>query len=126
MKPNQSYPETPPPDLMPEDFDVLVHDCLAELSLLLAKPIRRITREVAFVLEFHTWPGKMCELRSALEYAAVSCASDQITWNDLPLYLRQIAGAEFRLMHEPQAVHRDSGRRRIRETQSHLATVLGQ
>jgi DNA-binding NtrC family response regulator len=73
-------------ELFAENFGELVHECLDELCRGSGKEIFRITEEVARLLETHSWPGTVRELRSVLEYAVLACSGKEITADDLPFW----------------------------------------
>lgn len=71
-----------------EDFDSIVHECLADLCKSMSKSMEnavlKISEEVAVRLENYNWPGNFRELRNVLEFAICSCRGREIGIRDLP------------------------------------------
>jgi NtrC-family two-component system response regulator AlgB len=71
----------------PEDIMPLAERYLAHFSREHHRPILEITRDAAFVLRMHTWPGNIRELRNVVERAVLLCNSDRIGLDHLPVDL---------------------------------------
>ncbi|MGE5238973.1 MAG: sigma-54 interaction domain-containing protein [Chloroflexota bacterium] len=72
-----------------EDLPVLIAHFLKRIGLLNHKNLERVSPEAMEVIEEFGWPGNVRQLINALEYAAITCASDTITAADLPEYLQR-------------------------------------
>ena len=67
-----------------DEFDELVHVCLAEVCASYGKSVFRISEEVADLLEKHSWPGNLRELRNVLEFAVLASDCGEIRLEHLP------------------------------------------
>jgi NtrC-family two-component system response regulator AlgB len=71
----------------PEDITPLAERYLAYFAREHHRPIVEITRDAAFVLRMHTWPGNIRELRNVIERAVLLCNSDRVGLDHLPVDL---------------------------------------
>lgn len=69
-----------------DEFDELVHSCLADLSQFHGRKVLRISDEVAKALESYDWPGNIRELRNVLEYAVIATTGTEISARHLPYW----------------------------------------
>jgi two-component system, NtrC family, response regulator AlgB len=69
----------------PEDILLLAERYLAFLSREHHKPIVGFTRDATFVLKTHLWPGNTRELRNVVERAVLTCESEFIGLEHLPV-----------------------------------------
>jgi DNA-binding NtrC family response regulator len=67
-----------------DEFDRLVHVCLAEAARVAGRSVLRLSKEAASRLESYSWPGNIRELRNVLEYAAWASDGPEIRIYDLP------------------------------------------
>jgi len=84
--------DIPPLRHRPDDILPLAERYLAMFSRERAHPIVGLSRDAAFILKNHSWPGNLRELRNTMERAALMCQSDLISLDDLPADL--MSGAE--------------------------------
>jgi NtrC-family two-component system response regulator AlgB len=71
----------------PEDIMLLAERYLAHFSREHHRPIIGISRDAGFVLRMHAWPGNVRELRNVIERAVLTCTSDIIGLDHLPVDL---------------------------------------
>src|SRR3989440_1928768 len=76
-----------------EDIPVLVRGFLRHFSKINDKPLLELTAEAMDALLSYNWPGNVRELRTAIEHGVVMATGQQITLRDLPMAVRQAAGA---------------------------------
>jgi PAS domain S-box-containing protein len=67
-----------------EDIPLLAASFLAQFSAAGGKAVTELSLEAVRLLMDHPWPGNVRELRSAIEFAAIRCASSVIQPDDLP------------------------------------------
>jgi len=67
-----------------EEFDLIVHQCLAELAARAGRSVLGLSEAVASRLEEHSWPGNFRELRNVLEYAVLAADGPSILPEHLP------------------------------------------
>ena len=68
-----------------EDIPLLARSFFNRIQLKSGKMIQGISNEVLEVLMHYTWPGNVRELKSAFEFAFVSCQSETISIEHLPI-----------------------------------------
>src|SRR6059058_5097472 len=76
-----------------EDIPLLVRGFLRHFSKLNDKPLVDLTSDAMDALLSYNWPGNVRELRTAIEHGVVMATGPNITVRDLPMALRQAAGA---------------------------------
>jgi two-component system, NtrC family, response regulator AlgB len=76
--------DIPPLRQRPEDILLLAERYLAFLSREHHRPVVGLSRDAAFVLKNHGWPGNVRQLRNVLEHAVLVCDSDAIGLYHLP------------------------------------------
>ncbi|MGA2229663.1 MAG: sigma-54 dependent transcriptional regulator [Tepidisphaeraceae bacterium] len=76
----------------PEDVPMLAERYLAYLSREHHRTILGFSRDAAFVLKSHAWPGNTRELRNVVERAVLMCNSEVIGLDHLPADLMSAAG----------------------------------
>jgi DNA-binding NtrC family response regulator len=76
-----------------EDIPLLVRSFLRHFSQLNDKKIVDLTPEAMETLLTYNWPGNVRELRTAIEHGVVMATGPRITVRDLPMAVRQAAGA---------------------------------
>lgn len=79
--------DVPPLRERPEDVMLLAERYLAHFAREHHRPVVEITRDAAFVLRMHRWPGNIRELRNVVERAVLTCAGDRIGLDHLPVDL---------------------------------------
>jgi len=67
-----------------DEFDRLVHACLAEAARSAGREVLRLSLAAASRLESYAWPGNIRELRNALEYAALAGDGPEILPEHFP------------------------------------------
>ncbi len=79
-----------------EDVPLLAMSFFRKIRLKSGKPIKGVSKEAMDALMQYGWPGNIRELRSAFEFAFVSCRGKMIEREDLPftLFQRKNAGNE--------------------------------
>ena len=68
----------------PEDILVLADQLLVRSFVSTQRKPRPISEAAKKAIEGYGWPGNIRELKNALERAAILCAGDQVTLEDLP------------------------------------------
>jgi len=91
-----------------EDIPLLVEHALELVRAESQRPVRRISDEALSLLVSYGWPGNVRELISALQFASVGCAGDEILPQHLPLEIRKASGPPRRMV----AIGVRPGRRR--------------
>src|SRR5438477_2112646 len=76
-----------------EDIPILVRGFLRHFCKANEKPLVDLTADAMDVLLTYNWPGNVRELRTAIEHGVVMATGPNITVRDLPMALRQAAGA---------------------------------
>ncbi|MEP6603262.1 MAG: sigma-54 dependent transcriptional regulator [Spartobacteria bacterium] len=76
-----------------EDIPLLVRSFLRHFSKLNDKAIVDLTPDAMDTLLTYNWPGNVRELRTAIEHGVVMVTGPRITVRDLPMAVRQAAGA---------------------------------
>jgi two-component system nitrogen regulation response regulator NtrX len=69
-----------------DEFDEIVHQCLAEICSAEGREVLRISEDFAAIMEAYNWPGNIRELRNVLEYAVLSSDNGEITQANLPAW----------------------------------------
>ncbi len=69
-----------------DEFGELVHSVLNDVCKSNVKSILRLSPRVAELLESHSWPGNLRELRNVLEYAVLAAEGASIEERDLPAW----------------------------------------
>jgi NtrC-family two-component system response regulator AlgB len=77
-----------------EDILPLAERYLGSYSREHHKPIAGFTRDAAYVLKSHAWPGNCRELRNVVERAVIACDSDFIGLEHLPVDLKNTVSPE--------------------------------
>jgi two-component system response regulator AtoC len=78
-----------------EDIPLLVNNFLRHFSKQNEKPLLELTPDAMNTLLTYNWPGNVRELRTAIEHGVVMATGPKITLRDLPINLRQAAGASL-------------------------------
>ncbi len=76
-----------------EDIPLLVRGFLRHFCKVNEKPLLDLTPDAMDALLSYDWPGNVRELRTAIEHGVVMSSGPKITVPDLPMALRQAAGA---------------------------------
>src|SRR6266446_2310003 len=76
-----------------EDIPLLVHGFLRHFCKENDKPLVDLTSDAMDALLTYNWPGNVRELRTAIEHGVVMATGPRITLRDLPMAVRQAAGA---------------------------------
>jgi len=76
-----------------DDIPLLVHSFLRHFSKANEKPLLDLTSEAMNVILTYDWPGNVRELRTAIEHGVVMANGPKVTVRDLPIAVRQAAGA---------------------------------
>ncbi len=76
-----------------EDIPLLVHGFLRHFCKVNDKPLLELTADAMNALLIYDWPGNVRELRTAIEHGVVMASGSKITIRDLPMAVRQAAGA---------------------------------
>ncbi|HTW94363.1 MAG TPA: sigma-54 dependent transcriptional regulator [Tepidisphaeraceae bacterium] len=79
--------DIPPLRQRPEDVLPLAERYLAFYAREHHRPIVAISRDAAFLLRNHSWPGNLRELRNVMERAVLMCQADTIALEHLPVDL---------------------------------------
>jgi DNA-binding NtrC family response regulator len=78
-----------------EDIPLLVRGFLRHFCKINEKPLLDLTDDAMNALLTYDWPGNVRELRTAIEHGVVMTTGPKITVRDLPLAVRQAAGASL-------------------------------
>src|SRR6266478_1437260 len=104
-----------------EDIPLLVRGFLRHFCKANEKPLVDLTADAMDVLLTYNWPGNVRELRTAIEHGVVMATGPKITVRDLPMALRQAAGAALpRGISAAKAFGEKSSPLDIRETEKKL------
>src|SRR5216110_2771840 len=76
-----------------EDIPLLIRGFLRHFCKENNKPLLDLTPDAMDALLTYNWPGNVRELRTAIEHGVVMSTGQQITLRDLPMAVRQAAGA---------------------------------
>ena len=76
-----------------EDIPLLVRGFLRHFCKVNEKPLLELTTDAMNTLLTHQWPGNVRELRTAIEHGVVMANGPKITVRELPVTVRQAAGA---------------------------------
>jgi DNA-binding NtrC family response regulator len=76
-----------------EDIPLLVRGFLRHFCKINDKPLLELTADAMNALLTYDWPGNVRELRTAIEHGVVMATGLKITVRDLPMAVRQTAGA---------------------------------
>src|SRR4051812_23154837 len=76
-----------------EDIPLLVRNFLRHFAKMNEKPLPELTAEAMNTLLSYDWPGNVRELRTAIEHGVVMASGPRITLRELPMAVRQAAGA---------------------------------
>src|SRR5713101_4375192 len=76
-----------------EDIPLLVRGFLRHFCKANNKPLVDLAADAMDALLTYNWPGNVRELRTAIEHGVVMATGPQITLRDLPMAVRQAAGA---------------------------------
>jgi NtrC-family two-component system response regulator AlgB len=68
----------------PEDILTLAESLLARAFVANSRPARPMDDQARRAILAYSWPGNIRELKNALERAAILCAGDTVTLDDLP------------------------------------------
>jgi DNA-binding NtrC family response regulator len=110
--------ELPPLRSYKHNLSILAQIMLQQAARKHRKEVTRIAPDATALLEGHSFPGNVRELKNAIEHAVIMTTSDQITADDLPLPLRQAgaaAGPEERQRAQAQAAPTGRTLRELRE-----------
>jgi DNA-binding NtrC family response regulator len=104
-----------------EDIPLLIRGFLRHFCKANEKPLVDLTADAMDVLLTYNWPGNVRELRTAIEHGVVMATGPNITVRDLPMALRQAAGAALpRGISAAKAFGEKSSPLDIRETEKKL------
>src|ERR1700756_2503036 len=78
-----------------EDIPLLVRGFLRHFCKINDKPLLELTADAMDALLSYDWPGNVRELRTAIEHGVVMATGPKITVGDLPMPVRQAAGASL-------------------------------
>jgi len=78
-----------------EDIPMLVRGFLRHFCKVNEKPLRDLTADAMNALLTYDWPGNVRELRTAIEHGVVMAHGPKISLRDLPVNVRQAAGASL-------------------------------
>src|SRR2546426_5244736 len=76
-----------------EDIPILVRGFLKHFRKANEKPLLDLAPDAMDALLTYNWPGNVRELRTAIEHGVVMATGPKITLRDLPMAIRQAAGA---------------------------------
>jgi DNA-binding NtrC family response regulator len=76
-----------------EDIPLLVRGFLKHFCQVNEKPLLDLTADAMNTLLAYDWPGNVRELRTAVEHGVVMTSGPKITLRELPMSVRQAAGA---------------------------------
>jgi two-component system response regulator AtoC len=76
-----------------EDIPLLVSRFVQHFAKANDKQVAELTTDAMNALLTYNWPGNVRELRTAIEHGVVMATGPKITLRDLPIALRQAAGA---------------------------------
>src|SRR3954470_18156253 len=85
----------PPLGERKEDIPLLVRGFLRHFCQVNEKPLLELTSEAMNSLLNYNWPGNVRELRTAIEHGVVMANGPKITVRELPMSVRQAAGANL-------------------------------
>ena len=74
----------PPLRERPEDIPLLAENFLKTIGLKTGKTIPTVSPEAMALLTNYNWPGNIRELKSAFEYACVTCQEDRLEYYHFP------------------------------------------
>ena len=104
-----------------EDIPLLVRGFLRHFCKANNKPLVDLTADAMDTLLTYNWPGNVRELRTAIEHGVVMATGQKITLRDLPMAVRQAAGASLpRGISAAKAFGEKSSPLDIRETEKKL------
>src|SRR6266852_2514241 len=104
-----------------DDIPLLVRSFLRHFSQANNKEIVDLTADAMDALLTYNWPGNVRELRTAIEHGVVMATGPKITLRDLPMALRQAAGAALpRGISPAEAFGEKSSPLDLRETEKKL------
>ena len=104
-----------------EDIPLLIRGFLRHFCKANEKPLVDLTADAMDALLTYDWPGKVRELRTAIEHGVVMAIGPKITVRDLPTALRQAASAVLpRGISAAKAFGEKSSPLDIRETEKKL------
>jgi two-component system response regulator AtoC len=78
-----------------EDIPLLVRGFLRHFCKVNEKPLLDLTADAMNALLTYNWPGNVRELRTTIEHGVVMTTGPKITVRDLPMAVRQAAGASL-------------------------------
>ena len=78
-----------------EDIPLLVRGFLKHFCHVNEKPLLDLTADAMNTLLAYDWPGNVRELRTAIEHGVVMASGPKITLRELPMTVRQAAGASL-------------------------------
>src|SRR5213595_3621419 len=78
-----------------EDIPILVRGFLRHFCKVNDKPLLDLAPDAMDALLTYDWPGNVRELRTAIEHGVVMATGPKITLRDLPMAVRQAAGAKL-------------------------------
>src|SRR5438874_6982616 len=85
----------PPLRKRKEDIPILVRGFLRHFCKANDKPLVDLAPDAMDALLAYDWPGNVRELRTAIEHGVVMATGPKITLRDLPVAVRQVAGAKL-------------------------------
>ena len=90
--------ELPPLRDRLDDLPLLTDHFIKEFGGKLKKPVQGVSEEFLEALRAHPWRGNVRELRNVMYYAAITCASNIISTEDLPHEFVPPCGPETEFM----------------------------
>ena len=78
-----------------EDIPLLVDRFIGEFCRKEGKDLKTIHPDALDLLAEHNWPGNVRELKNTIERLVIMTASDQITAEDIPPFIKTIIKSEF-------------------------------
>jgi DNA-binding NtrC family response regulator len=78
-----------------EDIPLLARGFLRHFCKVNEKPLLELTADATNALLTYNWPGNVRELRTAIEHGVVMAHGPKISLRDLPVNVRQAAGASL-------------------------------
>ncbi|MBM4149657.1 MAG: AAA family ATPase [Lentisphaerae bacterium] len=74
----------PPLRARKDDIELLADTFLARIARNSSKPARSFSPDAVAALRSYPWPGNVRELRNAVEYALITCRTQEVSPQDLP------------------------------------------
>ncbi|SHH63681.1 sigma 54-interacting transcriptional regulator [Clostridium grantii] len=88
----------PPLRKRKEDINILVEYFINKISSNMGKDIKEIDNEVLQLLQKYHWPGNIRELENIIERAINMCDGNEITIEDMPMYISNLKNTKAKLI----------------------------